>query len=280
MGDENEGAPAWVPFAESIQWLQIERGSVQHIRPVCGTSTAHGVQQIQEGHWRIEYRVKRSAYGGHGLVLGVADVDAKAWSQKPVVVDEEGDGKKDAKKKDKKGGEPEAPPKFKPGKPAVAWGICTSSGRLISTHEPHIGRFGGAIIGDQLAERRCGSAEGGLTVTVECALPQHTTPVEALMTRRDFQACLHPLDTRREFPLHMRSMSTRSVHHLAGTPVAKPASLSFSINGGEMIRTSVHLPGAVCTPSATESGPCAVACTDHVFESRCRRSVGAALWVW
>ena len=61
-------------------------------------------------------------------MVGVADVDAPAWTQKPKE-DTDDDGKKDAKaaRKDKKGkdaAEPEQ--KFKPGKPAVAWGLSTA----------------------------------------------------------------------------------------------------------------------------------------------------------
>ena len=95
MGDEVESGPAWVPFAESIKWLVMEGGTTRHVRPASGNDTARGVHHLKEGHWRIEYRVTMASRGGQGVILGVADVDAPAWSQKPVDDEEEGDGKKD-----------------------------------------------------------------------------------------------------------------------------------------------------------------------------------------
>ena len=259
MGDEEESGPAWVPFAESIKWLVVEGGRTRHVRPASGNDTARGVHHLKEGHWRIEYRVTMASRGGQGVILGVADVDAPAWSQKPVDDEEEGDGKKDAKKdakkKDKKGAEPEAPPKFKPRKPAVAWGVCTSTGRLVSTHHPCVGRFGGANVGEPLVELKRGTDE--MTVVIDCEIPQRPTSVDAIMSRREFTSGLHPLDAPRDLPLHLRPMAKRSVEELTGAPglpVTKQASLSFSINGGELLPTGVRLPEAGVYPWALLTG--------------------------
>lgn len=107
-------------------------------------------------------------------------------------------------------------------------------------------------MGDQLAERKC-AAVGGMTVVVECDIPQPQSHVDALMSRREFRAGLHPLDAPRDFPLHLRALSNRTVN--AGAfPVSKPASLSFSINGGELQKTTVHLPEAGVYPWALLNG--------------------------
>lgn len=239
-------APAWVPFADSLQWMLVDRHICRHTRPASGSDTARGAVHIKEGSWRIEYRINRSS-PGVGIVLGVADVDAPAWTQKPKEVAAD-DGKKDAKaaKKDKKGKDAAAEPEqtFKPGKPSIAWGLCTSSGRLVSTHDPKVGRFGGACVGEQMTERRTG-AVAGMTVVVECDIPQHRSSVDALVSRKSFCAGLHPLDAPRDFPLHLQTLSMRTVQHLTGkSPVTRPASLSFSIDGGERHSTNVHLPAA------------------------------------
>lgn len=251
MADDVEGGAQWVPFADSVQGLAIEGGTLRHTRPN-GIDIARGMQHIHEGLWRIEYRVNRAAQGGYGIILGVADVEAAAWSQKPAPP--EGDeGKKDAKggKKDKKakGAVTEAPPKFKPVKPAVAWGLCPSSGRLVSTFDPRMGRFGGASVSDALVERRCGHSVAGMTVVIECDIPARRSPVEALVARRDFRAGLHPLDAPREYPPHLRSMSVRSVDQLSGHPaVSRQPSLSFSVDGGGLTTTAVRLPEAGVYP--------------------------------
>lgn len=54
---------------------------------------------------------------------------------------------------------------------------------------------------------------------------------------------------------HLRALSMRTVQHLTGaSPVSKPATLSFSINGGELQTTDVHLPQAGVYPWVSLSG--------------------------
>lgn len=263
---EADGPATWVPFAESLQWMVVERGCVRHTRPACGIDTARGIQHIKDGRWRIEYRIK--AHDGHSIVLGVTDVEAAAWSQKAVAVDD-GDGK-DAKKKpdkkDKKGGGKDADAgvqKFKPGKPSVAWGLCSASGRLVSTYHPRVGRFGGATVSEPLVQRRAGSAEG-MTIVVECDIPPHNSPVDALNSRRDFTHGLHPLDAPRDFPLHLQALSMRTA---GGSPITKAASLSFSVNGGQVHTTPVHLPEAGVYPWVQLTGEGEVAIVSIVNRS-------------
>ena len=232
MAEEAQTAPAWVPFADSIQWMAIEGETCKHVRPASGLDTARGVAHIKDGHWRLEFRVKCAAHSG-GVILGVADVDSSAWSQKPKETGDEDDGKKGAAKKDAKGAKKgkdaaaEPAPSFKPGKPAVAWGLCSLSGSLITTHHPNVGRYGGARIGEQLMERRSGGVSG-MTVVIECDIPCHRSQLDAMMARRSFMGGCHPLDVPRDFPLHMRALSQRTMQGLTGAaPVAKPASLAF-----------------------------------------------------
>ena len=239
-----EAPPQWVAFAESIEWLAIDGTTVRHTRPGQGVDVARGVQHIKDGKWRIEYRVNRAASkSGSGIILGVSDVEAAAWSQKPVEPEGEDDKKKkDAKKDKKKGAADDGPPKFKPTKPAVAWGLCLSSGRLITTHSPKVGRFAGASVGEPIVER--GGSADGVTVVAVCDMgTSSTSDNDAVIARHDFRAGLHPLEAPRIYPEHLKSMATRSIYQLT-----RPATLSFSVNGGEMQTTSIHLPEAGVYP--------------------------------
>ena len=74
------------------------------------------------------------------------------------------------------------------------------------------------------------------------------------MTRRSFAGGLHPLDTGRTLPLHLKPLQARNVHHLTGSPVGKPSSLAFRVNGGEKLVTDVHLPARGVYPWVLLSG--------------------------
>ena len=236
--------PQWFPFAESVEWLEIQGTTARHIRPGQGVSVARGMQHIKDGKWRIEYRVNRAASkSGSGIILGVSDFTAKEWSQKPPEPEGEDDKKKkDAKKDKKKGAADDGPPKFKMGKPTVAWGMCLGSGRLLTTHSVKTGRFAGANVGEPIVER-AGAADG-LTVTVVCDMgTSGTSDNDAVIARHDFRSGLHPLDAPRIYPPHLKSMEKRSTYQLT-----RPASLSFSVDDGEMQSTNIHLPEAGVYP--------------------------------
>ena len=92
-----------------------------------------------------------------------------------------------------------------------------------------------------------GKPIAGTTITVECDIPAHPTVEDAAIARRNFSSRLHPLDAERAFPLHMQSMKSRSVQHLT-SPVVRPSSLAFRINGSELLRTNVQLPAGGVYP--------------------------------
>jgi hypothetical protein len=219
--------PRWVPPADgSEQWFQSEGGTTRHIR-AGAADIARGSTLIKEGHWRIEYRINRAQHNmrGFGIVLGVTDAEAPAWADTPP-----------------------APGQRKAGKPFVAWGICPSSGRLIRAPDPKMGRFGGATLGDVMVVRKAGEPVAGMTITVDVEMQQHHTTEDAAVARREYSGALHPLDVRREFPLHLKSLTMRNVHQLTGMPVAKPSSLTISVNGGKPVDADVRLPEAGVYP--------------------------------
>jgi len=86
--------------------------------------------------------------------------------------------------------------------------------------------------------------EEGTTVVFEVDVPAHGLEASSIV-RRDFDVSLHPLAARRFYPKHMEEMLKRDVRHMTGSPVARKPSLSFSINGGEMVPTGVTVPSAV-----------------------------------
>ena len=63
------------------------------------------------------------------------------------------------------------------------------------------------------------------------------------------------VEPQMNFPAHLRAMAMRSVQHLTGkSPITRPASLSFCVDGGERIVTSVHLPEAGVYPWVQMTG--------------------------
>ena len=251
--DSDASKDWWVPGAKSIPigegaepCFSFEpKSSVRHLR--YGRADAvRGVNLISEGHYRVEYRVNAAAHGdsGFGIILGVSDAEAAAWKE----------------------GAESVPPagKPKPTKPTCAWGLCLSSGRLIETHDPHKGRFDGATVGEQLVERKkMGNPTVGMTVAIECEIPLHATRESSLVASRNYAAALHPLGVERNLPPHMQVLQERGVRNFIGSPIASPTWLAFSINGGEMIHTSVHLPSNGVYPWVLLSGEGdEVVCTD------------------
>ena len=224
MPSEDE-ALQWVSTEQSAEWLPSQDAVVQHTRDG-RTDIARGVTLIQGGRHRIEYRIYLAAHNkrGYGVVVGVSDAEAPSWNPAPVG----------------------AAPKPKPSKPSVAWGICVSSGRLISTQDARAGQFGGGVLGDALVPKQAMEQAAQLTVVVEVDIPPHASAEDAAVARRDIPATYgHPLDMAREFPLHMKPMSSRNVHYLTGSPISKPSSLSFSVNDGPMVDAGVRLPAGV-----------------------------------
>ena len=94
-----------------------------------------------------------------------------------------------------------------------------------------------------------------ITVSIEVDIPANNASVDALMSQRDFRAGLHPLAAPRDFPLHLRSLSHRTVHDLTGAaPVNRPATLSFGINGGPLQTVPVRLPASGVYPWVLMTG--------------------------
>lgn len=228
--DMADAAPrAWEPSSGCAEWLEVDANRIRHIRGGA-SDAARGTHQIQNGRFTITYRVNHAAHRvtGFGIVLGVADMTGAAWETPPP------------------GGPATA--KHKPIKPTVAWGVCPSSGKVIQTHNANIGCYGGAQqLGWSLIDRHMGKPIAGTTITVECDIPAHPTVEDAAIARRNFSSRLHPLDAERAFPLHMQSMKSRSVQHLT-SPVVRPSSLAFRINGSELLRTNVQLPAGGVYP--------------------------------
>ena len=141
--------------------------------------------------------------------------------------------------------------------PAVAWGFDPSSGCLITTYDAKVGRFGGAQVGQELAPRKLMSSNVArplLKIAVVCDIPPHATNEDAVLAGRAFRASLHPLEAPREYPLHLRAISARTVHAFTGSRIVKPSSLAFSINDGELQPTSVQLPTSGVYPWVLMSG--------------------------
>jgi hypothetical protein len=211
--ETSQGAPRlWVPPPTSNPWMQIDGGAVRHIRGGA-SDTARGTMLLKQGHFRMEYKITaaQSTMRGFGMVVGVSDAEALAWRDDPSIAN----GAKLLSK------------------PFVAWGVCLSSGRLISTPDPKTGRFGGASLGETLAPRRASREPvAGMTIVVEVNLPVHASEQAASVARREFSNALHPLDARRELPLHLRAMASRTIQ----TP-EKRASLAIGVNGGELVDT-------------------------------------------
>ena len=251
MAAEEATAPLWVPGAKSKPlgepfdtgepYVTFEpRQTVRHKRHGIA-DTVRGTNLIHDGHFRVEYRINAAAHGssGFGIVIGVTDAEAPAWKEGPPAASGPGKPKLD-------------------GRATVAWGLCPSSGRLIETNDPHKGRFDGATVGEELTARRRSGAGGagiaGMTIAIECDIPAHQTHESEVSSKRNYAHALHPLDARRNFPLHMESLQARSVHALTGSPVSKPSWLAFSVDGGEMIRTNVRLPACGVYPWVLVTG--------------------------
>ena len=246
MGDDAEAEAAkdwWVPGKNSKPidetvppFFTFEpKNVVRHMR-YGKADTVRGVNLMNEGHYRVEYKISSAAHSssGFGIVVGVTDAEAPAWKDgdKPAVPD--ADAEREA-----------VASKLKLIKQTCAWGLCLSSGRLIETLDPHKGRFDGARVGEPLIDRKslCESAVG-MTVAIECEIPVHNTVESRLVASHNYAPALHPLGVNRNYPLHMQELQRRSL----GANVAQPSWLSFSINGGEMIRTNVRLPACGVYP--------------------------------
>lgn len=93
-----------------------------------------------------------------------------------------------------------------------------------------------------------------MTIAIECDIPAHPTHESEVSSKRNYAHSLHPLDARRNFPLHMESLQARSVHALTGSPVSKPSWLAFSVDGGELVRTNVRLPACGVYPWVLVTG--------------------------
>jgi len=259
--DSENTAPVWVPGAKSkplgdpfddgVPYFIFEPlHSVRHTRH--GKADAvRGTNLIVDGHFRVEYTVCSATHGGSGfgIVVGVTDAEAPAWIETTT--------------------KPGEKPKLR-GKSCVAWGLCLSSGRLITTHDPHKGRFDGASVGEELtARKRSKAGEStitGMTIAIECDIPAHNSLEDEISSKRSYTHTLHPLDGPRNFPLHMESLQERSVHALTGSPVTKPGWLSFSVDGGEMVRTRVQLPACGVYPWVLLTGD-----GDEVTMTSCKK---------
>ena len=239
--------PVWVPGAKSVPpvWEEgaapyLTFGPVSTVRHArhAKADAVRGVDLLHEGHWRVEYRLNVAAHGGSGfgIVIGVSDAEAAAWRE---------------------GADAAAPSKVA-AKPSVAWGLCPSSGCLIETADPHKGRFDGATVGLQLIPRQSismvskpgGGVTGvaGLTVAIEVDIPPHNSDEQAISSRRNFARALHPLDASRNYPNHLNALQQTSIASFISSPITRPSSLAFSINGGELIRTEVRLPSTGVYP--------------------------------
>lgn len=215
-----------VPLETSAEFLHIEGGTVIHKRG--GTvDIARGTSHLRDGRYRIEYNISGAVHRarGFGIILGVSDAEAGCWDFHPEEALPD-----------------EAPKRIKSVKPFMSWGLDPSSGRLISSADPKKGRFGGATVGEPLVARDSGEAVAGMSVVIEADVPPLLTKEQVMLTRRDFSTALHPLEKTRNFPLHLKHVSSRTMPGLAGEQLGRKSSLTFSINGGPATDTGVRLP--------------------------------------
>lgn len=216
--------PEWIANVRSKDYVKVEATSIMHLRT--GVSdVARGIAPITEGKHRIMYRIDRAGSSkGFGIVVGVTDADAPAWSEvwPPA---------------------PDAKPP-KPSRPIVAWGISPSLGKWVETPDAKAGQFGGAnMLPDAIIEPI--NKVEGMTIVFELDVPKHLETDDHVV-RRDFAATLHPLAAHRLYPLHLEAMKSRGVSQFIGSPIARQSSMRFSINGGEFIETNVSaLPRAL-----------------------------------
>lgn len=212
--------PEWVATSRSAEFLKVEGATITHVRT--GVSdVARGVKPLEAGKHRITYQINRTGSSkGYGIVLGVTDADAPAWSESLDF--------------------PASKPP--PSRPVVAWGLSPSLGKLIDSPDAKAAKFGGGSIRAEEfpSIAPCANVKG-TTIVFELNIPKQPED-DAAIVRRDFRACLHPLTVQRTYPLHLASMQSRGVDHLIGSPIGKTSTLSFSVDGGEMIATSVALP--------------------------------------
>lgn len=231
-------APQWVagitrmiPTTKTVldtsePYVDIQGGLIRHMRG--GTvDIARGTNHLCNGRFRIEFVIRAAAHSarGFGIIIGVSDAECPVWGYTAT----------DAL--------PEtAPRRINSLKPFSSWGFDPSSGCLISSSDPNKGRFGGTTVGMEMVERSSGGAIAGTTVVIEADVPPLLTKEQVVLTRRHFSTALHPLEKERNFPRHMRHVSSRTVAGLADTQKARSSSLTFSINGGDPVDTGVRLP--------------------------------------
>eukprot|EP00966_Prymnesium_polylepis_P116423 2690924-Prymnesium_polylepis.1 len=100
------------------------------------SDAAHGALRIEQGVWRITYVISQaSSNGAFGMLLGLCDADV--WEQ-PV------------SRASKEIAAIFAKPEVKKVDPrTVAWGLCPSTGKLVTSHDVRVGTFGGALVGKQ-----------------------------------------------------------------------------------------------------------------------------------
>ena len=218
--------PEWIAHCRSKDYVKVEGMSIMHLR--AGVSdVARGIQPLTAGKHRITYMIERAgSTKGYGIVLGVTDAAAPAWTEVWPPVDQ--------------GNKP--PPVSRP---VVAWGICPALGKWVESPDAKVGQFGGAnVLPEGFPTIEPATKVVGMTIVFEIDVPQHP-PMADHIVRRDFRASLHPLAMQRTYPRFLDAMQAHPVHQIVASPIARKSSLRFSIDGGEMIEAQVALPRAL-----------------------------------
>jgi len=214
----------WTPATPSAApWVICDLGAVTGLR--AGThAVVRGKEPLCSGHFRLVYEVTRCDNpAGYGLLIGVCSCSS---ANDPSAVSAS------------KTASTLAVDSFNTGGHAVAWALCPSTGKLVTTHETGRGAYDGATQGTQLMEVPMASKRNtqGMNIVIEIFLPAYEDNQQSAIAQRTYSRSLHPLVMRHAA---MIDKEQRSFAH--GRP-----SMAFSIDGGELIDAGVPvLPSAL-----------------------------------
>jgi len=188
------------------------------------SDAAHGALRIEQGVWRITYVISQaSSNGAFGMLLGVCDADvwqlpeARASAQIAAIFSKPVEKKIDPR--------------------TVAWGLCPSTGKLVTSHDVRTGTFGGALVCKQLVHRS-GLRQHAKSATVVIELDMQSYDEDtALIAKREYATPLHPLA--------FSGGNARRLTQQPASAMPKYNTFSVSVNGGPMVPTEVRLPNAV-----------------------------------
>ena len=242
MAAAQEEAPpnSWVPHNRSGTYLSKKTGepkqafsctmigqqhspTLMHLRGGV-PDTAHGALKIERGVWRVTYVISQAASNGaFGMLIGVTD--GEVWDAP------ESRASKEIAAIFSKAEVQKEPPR------TVAWGICPSTGKLVTSHDVRVGVFGGALVSKQLVPRAgLRQSAKNATVVIELQMLSYDEDTSAI-ARREYAMPLHPLAFTGGNPRRQKQSGDRAP--------PKYNTMLVSVNGGPMVPTDVRLPATV-----------------------------------